>query len=261
MTSALMSSYSADEEKRKLKRRRIENQQMKREDSAGSNSTSSRELICISCCYASSRCEIQSLEEKKQSAAVRRPTSLLPFGRRTPPSPAAAPPPRDRTCFDHRDVEIPFVSNSSVLLVQADERFMLPVVDLIRRSTAAYLLKCRFPCETGRSQAPRRQQDLEFLKSKQKKIGTQLRPPPCAAATNVARATPCTLATHGGRPWAAATRKLLRGGRAGVRHARRTVLRGDAALDAAACGHAPQAMLAAAAVRESPAAMRWLFFF
>ncbi|KZV31185.1 hypothetical protein F511_05658 [Dorcoceras hygrometricum] len=40
------------------------------EDSAGSNSTSSRELICISCCYASSRCEIQSLEEKKQSAAV-----------------------------------------------------------------------------------------------------------------------------------------------------------------------------------------------
>ncbi|KZV06556.1 hypothetical protein F511_45962 [Dorcoceras hygrometricum] len=35
---------------------------------------------------------------------------------------------------------------------------MFPVVDLIRRSTAAYLLKCRFPCETGRSQAPRRQQ-------------------------------------------------------------------------------------------------------
>ncbi|KZV38861.1 hypothetical protein F511_27076 [Dorcoceras hygrometricum] len=32
----------------------------RREDSAGSNSTSSRELICISCCYASSRCEIQS---------------------------------------------------------------------------------------------------------------------------------------------------------------------------------------------------------
>ncbi|KZV44317.1 transcription factor DIVARICATA [Dorcoceras hygrometricum] len=28
---------------------------------------SSRELICISCCYASSRCEIQSLEEKKQA--------------------------------------------------------------------------------------------------------------------------------------------------------------------------------------------------
>ncbi|KZV41632.1 hypothetical protein F511_23129 [Dorcoceras hygrometricum] len=31
---------------------------------------SSRKLICISCCYASSRCEIQLQEEKKQSAAV-----------------------------------------------------------------------------------------------------------------------------------------------------------------------------------------------
>ncbi|KZV37929.1 DEAD-box ATP-dependent RNA helicase 55 [Dorcoceras hygrometricum] len=68
------------------------------------------------------------------------------------------PSPRDRTCFDHRDEEIPFVSNSSVLLVQADKGFVLPVVDLIRRSTAVYLLKCRFPCETGRSQAPRCQQ-------------------------------------------------------------------------------------------------------
>ncbi|KZV30296.1 hypothetical protein F511_11287 [Dorcoceras hygrometricum] len=33
-----------------------------------------------------------------------------------------------------------------------------PVVDLIGGSTAAYSLKCRFPRETGRSQAPRRQQ-------------------------------------------------------------------------------------------------------
>ncbi|KZV39651.1 hypothetical protein F511_30457 [Dorcoceras hygrometricum] len=74
-----------------------------------------------------------------------------------------APPPRDRTCFDHRDEEIPFVSNSSVLLVQADKGFVLPIVDLIRRSTAAYLLKCRFPCETGRSQAPRRQQVTNSL--------------------------------------------------------------------------------------------------
>ncbi|KZV21988.1 hypothetical protein F511_37307 [Dorcoceras hygrometricum] len=45
------------------------------------------------------------------------------------------------------------------LLVQADEGVLFAVVDLIRRSTAAYLLKCRFPCETGRSQAPRRQQE------------------------------------------------------------------------------------------------------
>ncbi|KZV49221.1 hypothetical protein F511_40545 [Dorcoceras hygrometricum] len=34
-----------------------------------------------------------------------------------------------------------------------------PVVDLIGESTAAYSLKCRFPRETGQSQAPRRQQD------------------------------------------------------------------------------------------------------
>ncbi|KZV40348.1 RING finger and CHY zinc finger domain-containing protein 1-like [Dorcoceras hygrometricum] len=70
---------------------------------------------------------------------------------------------RDRTCSDRRVGEIPFVSNSSVLLVQADEGFVLPVVDLIRRSTAAYLLKCRFPCETGQSQAPRRQQAYLFM--------------------------------------------------------------------------------------------------
>ncbi|KZV19866.1 nuclear pore complex protein Nup96 [Dorcoceras hygrometricum] len=85
-----------------------------------------------------------------------------PFGRRTPPSLTAVPPPRDRTCFDHRDEEIPFVSNSSVLIVQADEGFVLRVMDLIRRSTTAYLLKCRFPCETGRSQAPRRQKNFNF---------------------------------------------------------------------------------------------------
>ncbi|KZV21128.1 hypothetical protein F511_13194 [Dorcoceras hygrometricum] len=48
--------------------------------------------------------------------------------------------------------------NPSDLLVQIDGGIVLPIVDLIRRSTAAYLLKCRFPCETGRSQAPRRQQ-------------------------------------------------------------------------------------------------------
>ncbi|KZV17536.1 hypothetical protein F511_19155 [Dorcoceras hygrometricum] len=37
---------------------------------------------------------------------------------------------------------------------------VIPVVDRIGGSTAAYSLKCRFPRETGRSQAPRRQQHL-----------------------------------------------------------------------------------------------------
>ncbi|KZV31967.1 hypothetical protein F511_39006 [Dorcoceras hygrometricum] len=36
---------------------------------------------------------------------------------------------------------------------------VIPVVDRIGGSTAAYSLKCRFPRETGRSQEPRRQQD------------------------------------------------------------------------------------------------------
>ncbi|KZV53059.1 hypothetical protein F511_31487 [Dorcoceras hygrometricum] len=46
---------------------------------------------------------------------------------------------RDCTCSDHIDKEIPFVSNSSALLVQTDEGVMFPVVDRIRRSTVAYL--------------------------------------------------------------------------------------------------------------------------
>ncbi|KZV50595.1 F-box/kelch-repeat protein-like [Dorcoceras hygrometricum] len=88
----------------------------------------------------------------------RRPPSLL-FTSRPPPSHAPpCRPLRDRTCSDHLVEEIPFVQNLSALLVQTDEGAVHPVVDLIRRSIVAYLLKCRFPCETGRSQAPRRQQ-------------------------------------------------------------------------------------------------------
>ncbi|KZV58105.1 hypothetical protein F511_31411 [Dorcoceras hygrometricum] len=45
---------------------------------------------------------------------------------------------RNRTCSYHLVVEIPFVSNSSALLVQTDEGVLFPVVDWIRRSTAAY---------------------------------------------------------------------------------------------------------------------------
>ncbi|KZV51601.1 hypothetical protein F511_25600 [Dorcoceras hygrometricum] len=52
----------------------------------------------------------------------------------------------------------PIPEKPANLLVQIDGGIVLSVVDLIRRSTAAYLLKCRFPRETGQSQAPRRQQ-------------------------------------------------------------------------------------------------------
>ncbi|KZV48904.1 hypothetical protein F511_16820 [Dorcoceras hygrometricum] len=119
-----------------------------------------------------------------------------PTRRRAPPSAASC---RDRTCSDQLFEEFPSVPNSSGLLVRADEGIVFPVVDLIRRSTTAYLLKCRFPCETGRSQAPRRQQGC--------------RPPPCAAATNTARDGASTTAC---RP-----AQLLRNGRpasTGVAH-------------------------------------------
>ncbi|KZV36581.1 cell division cycle 5-like protein [Dorcoceras hygrometricum] len=102
------------------------------------------------------------------------------FIRWTGPTPAAAPPPnsplgrasthapppaaacaaacRDRTCSDRLDEEIPFVSNSSDLLVQTDEGILILVVDLIKENLPPPTLKCRIPCESGRSQAPRRQQ-------------------------------------------------------------------------------------------------------
>ncbi|KZV55495.1 hypothetical protein F511_35070 [Dorcoceras hygrometricum] len=48
--------------------------------------------------------------------------------------------------------------NTSALLVQTDGGLLFPVVDLIRRIYRRLPLKCWFPCETGRSQAPRRQQ-------------------------------------------------------------------------------------------------------
>ncbi|KZV44601.1 hypothetical protein F511_40700 [Dorcoceras hygrometricum] len=46
---------------------------------------------------------------------------------------------RDWTCSNHVDEEIPFVSNSSALLVQTDEGVLFPIMDRIRRSTAANL--------------------------------------------------------------------------------------------------------------------------
>ncbi|KZV24194.1 hypothetical protein F511_09138 [Dorcoceras hygrometricum] len=79
--------------------------------------------------------------------------------RRPPPSPPP-PPLSDRTCSDQLFEEFPSVLISSGLLVQADEGTLLPVVDLIRRNLPPPTVKCRFPREIGRSQAPRRQQEL-----------------------------------------------------------------------------------------------------
>ncbi|KZV44778.1 hypothetical protein F511_34251 [Dorcoceras hygrometricum] len=48
-----------------------------------------------------------------------------------PPHVGHAPPPLRRTRSDHRAEEFPSVLNSSVLIVQADEGVLIPVVDLI----------------------------------------------------------------------------------------------------------------------------------
>ncbi|KZV27720.1 hypothetical protein F511_40727 [Dorcoceras hygrometricum] len=58
---------------------------------------------------------------------------------------AAPSPSLHRTCSGHRDEEFPSVLNSSGLLVQADEGVLIPVVDLIGGSTAAYNSRASFP--------------------------------------------------------------------------------------------------------------------
>ncbi|KZV54296.1 hypothetical protein F511_31652 [Dorcoceras hygrometricum] len=67
---------------------------------------------------------------------------------------------RGLTCSDHRDEEIPFVPNLSGLLVQADKGILLLIVELIKEFLPPPTLKCQIPCESGRSQAPRRQQGI-----------------------------------------------------------------------------------------------------
>ncbi|KZV31874.1 ABC transporter B family member 21-like [Dorcoceras hygrometricum] len=74
------------------------------------------------------------------------PPTSSPLGRtQAPPSATHTPPPLRRTCSGHRAEEFPSVLNSSGLLVQADEGVLIPVVDLIRRSTAAYNSRASFP--------------------------------------------------------------------------------------------------------------------
>ncbi|KZV22974.1 ATP-dependent DNA helicase Q-like 4A-like [Dorcoceras hygrometricum] len=48
--------------------------------------------------------------------------------------------------------------NPSDLLVQIDGGILIPVVDLIRRIYRRLQFKSQFPCDSGLSQAPRRQQ-------------------------------------------------------------------------------------------------------
>ncbi|KZT76950.1 hypothetical protein F511_46026 [Dorcoceras hygrometricum] len=66
-------------------------------------------------------------------------TSRPPCAAAHLPQPASVRFLRGWTCSDHVNEEFPFVTNSSALIVQTNEGGMIPIMDRIRRSTAAYL--------------------------------------------------------------------------------------------------------------------------
>ncbi|KZV53111.1 hypothetical protein F511_28879 [Dorcoceras hygrometricum] len=80
--------------------------------------------------------------------------------RRALPSAASC---RDRTCFDQLFEEFPSMQNPSDLLVQIDGGILIPIVDLIRRIYRLLQFKSQFPCDSGWSQAPRRQQGNDSI--------------------------------------------------------------------------------------------------
>ncbi|KZV22305.1 hypothetical protein F511_17907 [Dorcoceras hygrometricum] len=121
--------------------------------------------------------------------------------------------------------------NPSDLLVQIDGEILIPVVDLIRRIYRRLQFKSQFPCDSGWSQVPRRQQELKTNKKIFGTAGAAAR----GGLSGAWSATPCALAAHGGRPWPAASRKSLLGGAQSVRHAWCTVAAGDASHVARRC--------------------------
>ncbi|KZV42749.1 hypothetical protein F511_25555 [Dorcoceras hygrometricum] len=91
----------------------------------------------LSCCVCETRtfCCSDVDRDRTSYLSVRPPPSSKASRRRCrfPRATAALRrlPPRDRTCFDHRDEEFPSVLNFSVLLVQADEGIVFPIGALI----------------------------------------------------------------------------------------------------------------------------------
>ncbi|KZV54746.1 hypothetical protein F511_41578 [Dorcoceras hygrometricum] len=69
---------------------------------------------------------------------------------------------KSRVATDPIAMHTSWRSNSDIasLLVQADEGTLLLVVDLIRRNLPPPTVKSQSPCDSGWSQAPRRQQVL-----------------------------------------------------------------------------------------------------
>ncbi|KZV30611.1 hypothetical protein F511_16725 [Dorcoceras hygrometricum] len=78
-----------------------------------------------------------------------------PRGSADAPQPCAVRCRRRRTCSDRLDEEIPSVKDSSRFLVQTDEDFSRGPDS---ENDNLQPLKCQFPREIGRSQAPRGQQ-------------------------------------------------------------------------------------------------------
>ncbi|KZV31092.1 Aldose-1-epimerase domain containing protein [Dorcoceras hygrometricum] len=81
-------------------------------------------------------------------------TPLLSQSHRRRPPPSPPPPPLTGICSGQLFEEFPSVLISSGLLVQADERTLLPIVDLIRRNLPPPTVKSQSPCDSGWSQAP-----------------------------------------------------------------------------------------------------------
>ncbi|KZV39062.1 hypothetical protein F511_25652 [Dorcoceras hygrometricum] len=193
----------------------------------------------------------KALNDKGHKIAPPNPPPLLPnFGRHLHAPPCVAAPPPCPAAVMIGLVPIIFLrrirlwQNPSDLLVQSDGGIAFPVVDLIRRSTAAYRLKCRFPRETGRSQAPRRQQGNDSMNTHSGRGAAAHggAPSPAHMRARLLRITGGWLAaaSRDGRRWQAAHAQSV--ARWFGRDARQRRAR-DAALGAAACGHAPHAML------------------
>ncbi|KZV18089.1 hypothetical protein F511_32042 [Dorcoceras hygrometricum] len=118
-------------------------------------------LLYSSCYRPPNLYEVKALEHMLPAVALYpKPVGQTPAigrrsrrRRRSPPSPSLA-----GICSDQLFEEFPSVLISSGLLVQADKGTLLPVVDLIRRNLPQSTVKSQSPCDSGWSQAPRRQQ-------------------------------------------------------------------------------------------------------
>ncbi|KZV38134.1 F-box/kelch-repeat protein-like [Dorcoceras hygrometricum] len=83
------------------------------------------------------------------------------------------------------------VARSFTMIRWTDEGILIPVVDLIKENLSPPTLKYRIPCESGRSQAPRRQQGPPGTGPKQTlEVKNSVATPPRVRRTAAARRRP-----------------------------------------------------------------------